>query len=172
MLHRQLGLPQDRPLLRTAMAITFAPKEPTKRGPGTTMYSVYCVLERIRDTHIKSGLTSSVGKQYAVSGSYDYYHYMQDNVNDNGWGCAYRSMQTICSWFKIQNYTTKPVPSIREIQKILVEIGDKPKEFYGSSQWIGAIEISMCLNELYDVRVKRYITTYYFIKATGVRQLL
>lgn len=91
------------------------------------------------------------GKVYLVNGSYDYYHYMQDNFNDDGWGCAYRSMQTICSWFLIQQYTTLPVPSHKEIQKMLVDLGDKNKSFIGSSNWIGAIEISMCLNQMYNV---------------------
>lgn len=86
-----------------------------------------------------------------MDGSYDYYHYMQDNFNDNGWGCAYRSMQTICSWIKNQHYTNKPVPFHTDIQKILVSLGDKPPNFVGSSNWIGAIEISMCLQNLYDV---------------------
>lgn len=53
------------------------------------------------------------GTVYLVDGVYDYYHYMQDRFNDAGWGCAYRSLQTICSWFKIQQYTSKPVPSHR-----------------------------------------------------------
>lgn len=35
-----------------------------------------------------------------VRGRYTYHHYMQDNFNDDGWGCAYRSMQTIFSWFR------------------------------------------------------------------------
>ena len=34
---------------------------------------------------------------------------------------------------------------------MLVDMGDKPKNFVGSTQWIGAIEISMCLNTLYGV---------------------
>jgi hypothetical protein len=78
---------------------------------------------------------------------------MQDNFNDNGWGCAYSSMQSICSWMKYQSLTNRPVPTHKEIQRLLVEMGDKPKEFIGSSQWIGAIEISMLLNELYGVRL-------------------
>ncbi|KAK9498202.1 hypothetical protein O3M35_004068 [Rhynocoris fuscipes] len=40
------------------------------------------------------------GRITLVKGMYDYYHYMQSNFNDNGWGCAYRSLQTIFSWFK------------------------------------------------------------------------
>ena len=102
---------------------------------------------------------------------------MQDNFNDNGWGCAYRSFQTIFSWFKIQSYTQKPVPTHREIQQVtiwfifitilfshnvnngnilkaLVDMGDKSKEFVGSSKWIGSMEISFCLNQMLNVECK------------------
>lgn len=30
-----------------------------------------------------------------------------------GWGCAYRSLQTIISWFRLQHYTSVPVPTHR-----------------------------------------------------------
>ncbi len=33
----------------------------------------------------------------------------------------------------------------------LVDVGDKPRELIGSSQWIGAVEISYCLDRLYGV---------------------
>ena len=59
------------------------------------------------------------GKQSLVKGNYAYYHYMQDNFNDNGWGCAYRSFQTIFSWFKNESYTEKSVPTHREIQQVM-----------------------------------------------------
>lgn len=35
-----------------------------------------------------------------------------------GWGCAYRSLQTLWSWFKLQGYTGLPVPTHREIQQV------------------------------------------------------
>lgn len=41
------------------------------------------------------------GKQIEVElvrGHYTYHHYMQDGINDSGWGCAYRTLQTILSW--------------------------------------------------------------------------
>lgn len=60
----------------------------------------------------------SEGKQYLVQGTYAYHHYMQDRMDDNGWGCAYRSLQTIVSWFRHQGYTNKPIPSHREIQEV------------------------------------------------------
>lgn len=43
---------------------------------------------------------------------------MQDNFDDNMWGCAYRSLQTLCSWFILQGYTTKPVPTHSQIQQV------------------------------------------------------
>ena len=44
--------------------------------------------------------------KYIVNGSYLYFHYMQDSFNDNGWGCAYRSLQTLLSYFKCEGYAT------------------------------------------------------------------
>ena len=58
------------------------------------------------------------GEQTLVDGHYAYYHYMQDNFDDNQWGCAYRSLQTLCSWFILQGYTTKPVPTHAQIQQV------------------------------------------------------
>lgn len=70
------------------------------------------------------------------------------------WGCAYRSLQTIASWFRYQGYTSKPVPSHREIQQALVDLQDKGEEFVGSRQWIGSFEVSMCLEHLLGVTSK------------------
>jgi len=89
-----------------------------------------------------------------VQGLYSYHHYMQDNMNDNGWGCAYRSLQTLVSWFIHQGYTMKTVPTHREIQQILVDIGDKPKSFLGTSKWIGSIEVNNVLNQYLGVTSK------------------
>ena len=33
-----------------------------------------------------------------VSGDYEYWHYGCDGVDDRGWGCGYRTLQTIASW--------------------------------------------------------------------------
>ena len=63
-------------------------------------------------------LTVSGGCISLVRGQYTYHHYMQDRMDDNGWGCAYRSLQTLVSWFRLQGYTDKPIPSHREIQKV------------------------------------------------------
>ena len=44
----------------------------------------------------------------------------------------------------------KSVPSHKEMQKALVEMGDKEKDFIGSNQWIGAFEVSLCINYFTD----------------------
>uniref|UniRef100_A0A0K8SSF5 Ufm1-specific protease 2 n=1 Tax=Lygus hesperus TaxID=30085 RepID=A0A0K8SSF5_LYGHE len=82
-----------------------------------------------------------------VRGFYGYFHYMQDGEKDDGWGCAYRSLQTIFSWFRWQGYVSSQVPSIKEIQEILVRIKDKPESFVGSKQWIGSQELCYVLDE-------------------------
>lgn len=99
-------------------------------------------------------ITKTTRKVSIVQGLYAYHHYMQDNFDDNGWGCAYRSLQTIISWYRLQGYTDVPVPSHRTIQKCLVDIGDKPSSFIGSKQWIGSTEVGFVLKTLLDVDVK------------------
>ncbi|GAQ78689.1 hypothetical protein KFL_000170350 [Klebsormidium nitens] len=146
-LHRQLGLPLDRPLLRSANALLSADAEPGSAEASTS--------GRLLDVHAgirPSGIAN--GKLSLIHGSYEYYHYMQDRIDDKGWGCAYRSLQTIVSWFRLQNYTTVPVPSHRTIQQTLVDLQDKEASFVGSSQWIGAIELGYILDALLGVTCK------------------
>ncbi|XP_063530482.1 probable Ufm1-specific protease 2 [Cydia strobilella] len=132
LLHEQLGLPLDRPIFRRGNAYA---------APTTRLLSPH--VHAAHGAHVHAAL---------VRGRYGYYHYMQDGVNDDGWGCAYRSMQTIFSWFRYQGYTTVEVPSHREIQQCLVDIGDKPSSFVGSKQWIGSTEVSFCLETLLGVQ--------------------
>lgn len=148
-LHMRLGLPLDRPLLRTANALDLSVNDDSrsntkKRG------SI-----QLKDVHIgipSSGVSEGVAS--VIQGSYEYYHYLQDSFDDSGWGCAYRSLQTIISWFRLQHYTSVSVPSHREIQQTLVEIGDKDPSFVGSREWIGAIELSFVLDKLLGVSCK------------------
>lgn len=102
------------------------------------------ICEPQSNTHIIRGL---------VRGNYHYYHYNQDNFSDAGWGCAYRSLQTLISWFILNTSVGKniKVPTIPEIQTILVKIGDKDKKIIGSNDWIGAIEVNLVLNELLGI---------------------
>ena len=63
-------------------------------------------------------VAGAVGEVKLVCGSYAYCHYMQNRFNDDGWGCAYRSLQTIVSWFRLQGYTEKAIPTHEQIQKV------------------------------------------------------
>ncbi|XP_028263699.1 ufm1-specific protease 2 [Parambassis ranga] len=140
-LHQQFELPDDRPYFRRANAYHF-PNEPYKDG-------------YLRNPHITlTHPTLDNGKLYLVQGIYSYHHYMQDRVDDNGWGCAYRSLQTICSWFQQQGYVERSVPTHKEIQQALVDVGDKQASFVGSRQWIGSIEVQAVLNQLLGITSK------------------
>lgn len=109
-------------------------------------------------------------KSAIVKGQYAYYHY-GIGMDDSGWGCAYRSFQTICSWLKMQGYLPDPsiaIPSHQKIQQVftnyanltsifsqsLVDVGDKPPKFVGSKQWIGSLELSYCLQNLFSITSK------------------
>ncbi|KAJ8450617.1 hypothetical protein Cgig2_020254 [Carnegiea gigantea] len=142
-LHLRLGLPSDRPLLRIANALNFAKSSHSERLSARRGYSL------LKDVHLgipSSGVSGGIAS--LVQGSYEYHHYLQDGFDDSGWGCAYRSLQTIISWFRLQHYTSIDVPTHREIQQALVEIGDKDPSFIGSREWIGAIELSYVLDKL------------------------
>ena len=127
--------------------------------------SITGIEDQPKDSHIIRGL---------VRGDYRYFHYNQDNFNDLGWGCAYRSLQTLISWFILNTSVGKniKVPSIPEIQKILVKLGDKDKKIVGSNEWIGAIEVNLVLNELLGIENQiLYVSSGSEISSKG-RELL
>ncbi|XP_020963836.1 probable Ufm1-specific protease [Arachis ipaensis] len=126
-LHTRVGLPFDRPLLKIANALDFSKLKIGGLGSQQKVFG---------------------GSVSLVQGSYEYFHYLQDGFNDSGWGCAYRSLQTIISWFRLQNYSSIEVPSHREIQQSLVVIGDKDSSFVGTRDWIGAMELTFVLDKL------------------------
>ncbi|RWS17882.1 ufm1-specific protease 2-like protein [Dinothrombium tinctorium] len=138
LIHDMLLLPKDKPLLRKMNVYRYSDED----------------SDKLCNTHIGLPLNSKGCKVSIVQGVYTYYHYMQDRMNDSGWGCAYRSLQTIISWFRHQGYINKPVPTHKEIQQTLVDIGDKQPNFVGSNQWIGSQEVSYVLNQLYDITSK------------------
>lgn len=66
--------------------------------------------------------------QYFTKGIYEYYHYGDQNFNDQGWGCAYRSLQTLLSWFNSQHYCKLPkMLTITQIQELIdrINLGSK-----------------------------------------------
>ncbi|XP_023346565.1 ufm1-specific protease 2 [Eurytemora carolleeae] len=131
-IHASFMLPMDRPVFRKANAWQWP--DPSSKDKLMNVHST--ILE-------KHGVQG--GQVATVQGVYTYYHYMQDEFDDDGWGCAYRSLQTLISWFKHQGYTDTRIPTHREIQKCLVDIGDKEAKFIGSKQWIGSTEVGFVL---------------------------
>jgi len=137
-IHLRLLLPMDRPLIRKANRFRFEANK-SKRY----LINPHVDLKRLP---LKGASVS------LIKGDYTYYHYNQDGVDDNGWGCAYRSLQTLISWFNHQGYIEiEEIPSHRKIQQTLVEVGDKEPKFVGSSLWIGSQEVSYVLNQLYGI---------------------
>lgn len=93
-----------------------------------------------------------------VRGDYRYFHYGCDRQDDRGWGCGYRTTQTMASWISCNcsHPEDKPrtPPSLPEIQQALVSMGDKPGSFSHSKEWIGTFEASLVLDYFYDVPCK------------------
>ncbi|XP_066592304.1 ufm1-specific protease 2 isoform X2 [Prorops nasuta] len=140
-LHRVLALSMTRPLFRKENCLQFTNNDETK--------------ELVVNPHESISQASAIdGKLSLVYGLYSYHHYGQDNFNDNGWGCAYRSLQTIVSWYRLQGYLSQSIPTHLEIQKCLVDIGDKSPNFEGSKQWIGSTEVGFVLESLFGINVK------------------
>ena len=88
-----------------------------------------------------------------VRGKYDYWHYLCDRVDDRGWGCGYRTLQTIISWciHNVDRIRNKEVPGIAAIQDILVKMEDKEEGFAGSRDWIGSVEVALVLDFYCDI---------------------
>ncbi|XP_072371992.1 ufm1-specific protease 2-like isoform X1 [Scyliorhinus torazame] len=133
-LHDKLGL-GDKPYLRRPMSYDF---------PNDDLLNKY-----VKTVHKYIPIPSTEEFEvYVVHGSYTFHHYLQDDINDSGWGCAYRSLQTIISWFNCQGYIDIPIPTHETIQKMLVTAGDKGPSIVGSTDWIGSFEIRSILNLL------------------------
>ncbi|XP_001633715.3 ufm1-specific protease 1 isoform X2 [Nematostella vectensis] len=114
------------------------------------------------DIHELVSIPDGCVESAVVRGSYEYYHYICDGLNDKGWGCGYRSLQTLCSWVRHQlnEDAPQPVPDLHQIQQTLVGIGDKPTSFVKSREWIGSYESCLCIDQLYNVCCKiLHVTT-------------
>ncbi|XP_006262977.1 inactive Ufm1-specific protease 1 [Alligator mississippiensis] len=89
-----------------------------------------------------------------LRGTYFYYHYGCDGTDDRGWGCGYRTLQTLCSWLLAAGAGVGAVPGLRALQEGLVATGDKPPAFAGSRDWVGTVEAAICLDRLLGVPCK------------------
>ena len=158
-LHQLWGIKLNTPSFRIRNALSF-PMTPSLFSP-----LQFIVQPRLLNVHehifsfSKDGIVSHSGvvngELSIVQGHYAYYHYLQDKLQDNGWGCAYRTLQTICSFFVLQGYSQSvPIPTIQNIQEMLVSLKDKEQRFIGSKEWIGSMEVGLVLNYCYGVQCK------------------
>ncbi|XP_072315852.1 ufm1-specific protease 1 [Eucyclogobius newberryi] len=114
-------------------------------------------LVKALPTNVHIGLQMPV-QSVTVTGDYAYFHYGCDGLDDRGWGCGYRTVQTMASWLWYNCALTKgrhvSAPSLPGMQRALVSTGDKPGHFCGSRDWIGTFEASVVLDHFYDVPCK------------------
>ncbi|XP_017388870.1 inactive Ufm1-specific protease 1, partial [Cebus imitator] len=119
------------------------PRRRVDAVPGLGLPLPPTALELLRDVHVGLAPPSRGPARLALlSGHYLYYHYGCDGLDDRGWGCGYRTLQTLCSWPEGQ---PEGVPGLAAVQAALEDLGDKPPGFRGSQDWIGCVEASLCL---------------------------
>jgi len=152
-LHAALGLPVDRPLLRSSNALGSVAGAGGRPFPG--------LLSNVHEGLAPSGVKA--GEPALVQGEYEYFHYMQrtghavgtKGYDDAGWGCAYRSLQSIISWFRLQQYTAFRNPTHYEIQQRLVDhCGQSRDELLGKKMWIGSLELGLFLEHALGVECR------------------
>ncbi|KAL6118777.1 ufsp1 [Pungitius sinensis] len=112
-------------------------------------------------SNVHAGLTNPYAgpvRCSLIKGDYLYFHYGCDGQDDRGWGCGYRTVQTMASWLCRSGSPfrdePKAPPRIGDMQRALVAMGDKPGSFSGSREWIGTVEASLILDYYYDVPCK------------------
>lgn len=88
---------------------------------------------------------------HAVRGPLRYYHYGLDGVRNHGWGCGYRTVQTMLSWLQ----PDEPPPDISTIQRLLKHA--QPNAYPGETGWIGVADAVIILDVLHraPMRVRR-----------------
>lgn len=150
--HRQLALP-NRPLFRAGLEVDV--RRGWAAAPSSSLVARHG--EKWEAGLVRSIHTLSTAKRAPVAedaevalvdGAYDYYHYCVDGFQDDGWGCAYRSLQSLLSWFQYAGLMPQPNPSVRKIQEILVLVDaekQRMEKFVGSRTWIGSFEVMMVL---------------------------
>lgn len=123
--------------------LEFAPRRQTQLATSALTLLLPTALEPLKDVHLGLAPPGRGPARLAIlSGHYLYYHYGCDGLDDRGWGCGYRTLQTLCSW---PHGRPVGVPGLMDVQAALEDMGDKPPGFRGSRDWIGCVEASLCL---------------------------
>lgn len=88
---------------------------------------------------------SALAGVHLCTGRLRYYHYGADGADDRGWGCGYRTVQTMLSWL-----SESAPPSLPELQSVLKANGVG----VGGSAWIGVQEAVILLDVLHSAVVE------------------
>ena len=84
---------------------------------------------------------------HLLRGAVRYYHYGQGGTSDHGWGCGYRTVQTMLSWL-----ATAPPPSVPELQAVLSRA--HPAAFPGPRGWIGVNDAVVLVDDIHGAAVE------------------
>ena len=83
----------------------------------------HCILEMLlKNVHrlcLDNPPEGTEGSITSVIGQYEYWHYLCDNFDDRGWGCGYRTLQTISSWIG-HHFQELNLPKVESIHKYQV----------------------------------------------------
>ncbi|XP_017050158.2 probable Ufm1-specific protease 1 [Drosophila ficusphila] len=118
---------------------------PLKIGPKKYAYSL------LEDPQSTLATPTGGGQTLGIRGAFKYFHYGCDGHQDAGWGCGYRTLQSAISWILRRRNSEEHVPSIPDIQHILVAIDDKGPDFKGSRDWIGTLEEFYVIDVLFQL---------------------
>ncbi|KAL5111912.1 Phosphatidylinositol 4-kinase alpha [Taenia crassiceps] len=117
-------------------------------------FSELKVMLRITSQDCLNGVDREKETLHTFKGVVEYWHYGGQKIDDRGWGCGYRTLQTIISWFKLNLSLQSTFPDIADIQLTLIDAGDKPRSFYKSHDWIGSVEAGIVLQNLTNTDYK------------------
>ncbi|EFC45299.1 predicted protein [Naegleria gruberi] len=138
--HKRLYFSLKQPFIRTNQALAFGRSSKSK---------VSDFNKKILNVHNYVGYPSTIKSSGAnnlhlVRGDYLYAHYCQDKFNDEGWGCAYRSLQTLISHAQYHSGSlVVNLPTHDEIQKCLVDCGDKQSPSWALLNGLALLKIPL-----------------------------
>eukprot|EP00965_Chrysotila_dentata_P251142 6209863-Pleurochrysis_carterae.AAC.3 len=84
---------------------------------------------------------------HLLQGELRYYHYGLQGFADHGWGCGYRTIQSILSWLAPSELPL----TIPKMQALLRETNGS--SFFGSRSWVGVTDAVQILDSIHDATV-------------------
>lgn len=142
-----------------------SPEDSPSEQPGEVQLA--CLIadhEESRYNHLlaiqMTALDALGANSFCCPGPLLYYHYECDGMRDVGWGCGYRTAQTMLSYLRLNISPTKSrqqdshwhlrEPSIAEIQELLNTSLDASGPRRQSKDWIGTMDVCCLLDIVAD----------------------